>query len=142
MEPMMGGRHMQGSYSGAMSHAEKSYSDQIKQNRLLREKETAHLCVARCPGWETVHLTFHCCPFLIAAKHHAVTGQALQSPRGAASGTGGSQGTIRETACAQRTSWPCGWTDARAPGSGPAVLPTGKWVWTVREGSCGLASGE
>lgn len=87
-------------------------------------------CSVGCTGWWAVQLTFFPCP-LSAAKHRAVTGQALQSPRGAAGETGGRQGTVRQTAHAQRTSWPRGRADARASGPSTAVLPTGNWFLAV-----------
>lgn len=96
----------------------------IKQSRLLGGSSVG------CTGWWAVQLTFFPCP-LSAAKHRAVTGQALQSPGGAASKTGGRQGAVRQTAHAQRTSWRCGRADARASGPSTAVLPTGNWFWQL-----------
>lgn len=119
-----------------MSHAEKTYSSEIKQSSLLRVliSEWPLSLLAWSTACQAVHFRSLHCSFLIAAQHRAAAGPALQSPRAAPSGTGWPQGTIWERARAQRASWPCGWTDAGTPGSSPAVLPAGKWALAVREG--------
>lgn len=101
----------------------------VKQSRLLGGSSVG------CTGQWAVHLTFFPCP-LSAAKHRAATGQALQSPGGAASKTGGCQGAVRQTAHAQRTSWHCGRADARASGPSTAVLPTGNCFLAVAARHC------